>query len=139
MPYEDHIVDTILKPLGMNSSSFETPSDKHAVLPIVEGNRGNYWVRKKNVNSLHTTNVPQDVQEGVQNPTGGLYSSSVDLSKFCRYILAHYNTLTTGVNWLLPGSWGTGMQNVGPLLASRFYERITDEDLSVFIVLRHAL
>lgn len=45
--YEQYIVETILKPLGMNSSSFKTPSDKFAVLPIVRGDRGNYWVCKE--------------------------------------------------------------------------------------------
>lgn len=44
VPYEQHITDTILKPLNMNSTSFETPSDEYAVLPIVKGDRGNYWV-----------------------------------------------------------------------------------------------
>jgi CubicO group peptidase (beta-lactamase class C family) len=48
VPYEEYIEETILKPLGMNSSTFAKPSDKHAVLPIVSKNfykGGNYWVR----------------------------------------------------------------------------------------------
>ncbi|SMQ49872.1 unnamed protein product [Zymoseptoria tritici ST99CH_1A5] len=94
MPYEEYIVEAILEPLDMVSSSFEKPSDKHAVLPVVPGT-GNYW----------------DIDEGVQNPTGGLYSCSSDMSKFVRYILTHFNTLATGVNWLMPGSWATGMNS----------------------------
>jgi hypothetical protein len=52
-----------------------------------------------------------DVDEGVQNPTGGIYSSSNDMSKFLRYILTHYNAIATGVNWLMPASWSAGMEN----------------------------
>ncbi|KJY00709.1 beta-lactamase family protein [Zymoseptoria brevis] len=94
MPYEEYIAESILKPLGMDSSSFSKPSDKYAVLPVVPGT-GNYW----------------DIDEGVQNPTGGLYSCSCDMSKFVRYILTHFNNLATGVNWLMPGSWATGMNS----------------------------
>lgn len=75
----------------MTMSSFERPSDKHAVLPVNESS----W----------------DVEQGVQRPTGGLYSSATDLSKFLRYVLKSYNSIATGINWLLPVSWGTGMRS----------------------------
>lgn len=88
--YSDYITDAILKPLGMTSTSFEKPSDNHAVLT-----RGNSAI--------------WDVDEGVQRPTGGLYASASDLSKFLRYVLRHYNAIATGVNWLLPASWSTGI------------------------------
>lgn len=90
--YSDYIREAIFNPLDMNSSALETPSDRHAVLPDIDFN---YW----------------DIEEGVQAPTGGIYSSSSDMSKFVRYILTHYNALATGVNWLNPGSWSGGLQS----------------------------
>ena len=62
LAYEEYITEAIFKPLGMASSSVSTPSsEEHAVLPIVEG--GNFW----------------GVDEGVQNPTGAIYSSASDM------------------------------------------------------------
>ncbi len=84
--FESYIQDSILHPLNMTLSSFATPDDTHAVLPLGP----NYW----------------GIDEGVQNPTGGLYSSSADMSKFLRYVLTHYNAIATGINWLFPASWG---------------------------------
>lgn len=89
MKYEDYIDSAILEPLNMSSSTFTTPSDSHAVLPIGQS----YW----------------DINEGVQNPTGGIYSSSFDMTKFVQYILTHFNAVATGVNWMQPASWGGGM------------------------------
>lgn len=91
MNYSDYIRQSIFEPLGMSFSSLEKPSDEHAVLPVGY----NYW----------------DDEEGIQAPTGGIYASSADMSKFGRYILTHYNALATGVNWMLPASWATGMNN----------------------------
>jgi hypothetical protein len=39
--------------------------------------------------------------------TGGLFSTTTDLSIFLRYILTHYNGLHTGFNWLQPASFST--------------------------------
>lgn len=39
--------------------------------------------------------------------TGGLYSSSSDMSKFLRYVLSHYNGLTPQLNWFQPASYST--------------------------------
>jgi len=89
--YGDYIAEAVLKPLNMTMSSFTTPPDDHAVISY--GHSG-IW----------------DVKQGVQRPTGGLYASASDLSKFIRYVLNHYNSIATGVNWLLPASWATGMQ-----------------------------
>ncbi len=89
LPYEDYVVSSILQPIGMESSSFIKPSDSVAVFPKGE----NYW----------------DVDEGIQKPTGGLYASSADLSKYLRYILTHYDGITHALNWLQPASWSTGM------------------------------
>lgn len=89
--YGDYIAEAILKPLNMTLSSFTTPPDDHAVISY---GHSAIW----------------DVNQGVQRPTGGLYASANDLSKFIRYVLKHYNSIVTGVNWLLPASWATGMQ-----------------------------
>ena len=90
--YSDYITESVLKPLKMTKSSFATPPDDHAVLSY---GKSAIW----------------DVDQGVQRPTGGLYASASDLSKFLRYILKQYNSVATGVNWLLPVSWATGMQS----------------------------
>lgn len=44
----------------------------------------------------------------MHNPTGGLYSTSSDLSLYLRYILTHYNGIHTSSNWLQPASFSTG-------------------------------
>ena len=75
----------------MSSSSFGKPTDDHAVLP----GGSDFW----------------DREEGVERPTGGLYSSSSDMSNFLRYVLKNYKLIATGENWLSPTSWGTGMSN----------------------------
>ena len=90
--YSDYITEAILKPLNMTKASFATPPDDHAVLSY---GQSAIW----------------DVDQGVQRPTGGLYASSSDLSRFLRYILNHYNSIATGVNWLFPASWATGVQS----------------------------
>ncbi|KIX05029.1 uncharacterized protein Z518_05901 [Rhinocladiella mackenziei CBS 650.93] len=92
MSYEDYIDTAILKPLNMTGTSFSKPADSVAVLPK---NHHWYW----------------DVDEGVQNPTGGLYASSSDMSKFLRYILTHYNGITHALNWLHPASFTSGINS----------------------------
>ncbi|EXJ81653.1 hypothetical protein A1O1_07718 [Capronia coronata CBS 617.96] len=92
MDYEDYIQSAILDPLEMTGSSFSKPSDSIAVLPK---NISWYW----------------DVDEGIQNPTGGLYASSADMSKFLRYVLSHYNGITPALNWLQPASFTAGLNS----------------------------
>ncbi|KAF7173344.1 hypothetical protein CNMCM5623_005596 [Aspergillus felis] len=85
--YEEYITTAILQPLGMSQTSFAKPLDSVAVLP-----KGNTW--------------SFDADEGVENPTGGLYSSSHDMSVFLRYILATYKDIADAkLNWLLPASF----------------------------------
>lgn len=89
--FTKYIQKAIFNPLNMTSSTFETPPDTHAVLPLGT----NYW----------------GIDAGVQNPTGGIYSSSSDMTKLVRYILNNYNAIATGVNWLMPASWGEGLRS----------------------------
>ena len=87
VPYDEYITTRILQPLGMAGSSFTMPPDEVAAVPAdIEY----YWPFYK----------------GVQNPAGGLYSSSSDLSTWLRYILSTYNaqTLAAG-NWFTPTSF----------------------------------
>jgi CubicO group peptidase (beta-lactamase class C family) len=86
--YEDYINDAIFKPLNMSKSTLSKPPDSAGVIPL----NPQFW----------------DVREGVQNPTGGIYSSSSDLSKYLRYILTHFNALTPVINWLNPVSSSRG-------------------------------
>lgn len=91
--YEEYIRTSILHRLGMSQTSFVKPPDRVAVLP-----KGNAWYF--------------DVDEGVQNPTGGLYCSSNDMSTFLRSILRNYKDIADAkLNWLLPVSFTAGMGN----------------------------
>jgi hypothetical protein len=87
--YEDYINDAMLKPLNMSKSTLSKPPDSAGVIPL----NPQFW----------------DVSEGVQNPTGGIYSSSSDLSKYLRYVLTHFNALTPALNWLHPVSASRGL------------------------------
>jgi hypothetical protein len=89
--YSEYMTKAIFEPLEMSSTSFEKPPDDHAVFPI----GSDIW----------------DWEEGVERPTGGLYASSRDMSKFLRYVLKNHNSVATGENWLSPASWGTGVSN----------------------------
>ena len=87
VPYDEYITTRILQPLGMAGTRFKMPPDEVAAVPAdIEY----YW----------------PFYMGVQNPTGGLYSSSSDLSTWLRYILSTYNaqTLAAG-NWFTPTSF----------------------------------
>ncbi|KAK5166877.1 uncharacterized protein LTR77_007606 [Saxophila tyrrhenica] len=89
MTYEEYMQTSIFTPLKMSLTTISTPNDTHAVLPVGD----NYW----------------DVDEGIQNPTGAIYSSTTDMSTYLRYILTHYNALATGINWFQPASFATGL------------------------------
>ena len=87
VPYDEYITTRILQLLGMTGSGFTMPPDEVAAVPAdIEY----YW----------------PFYMGVQNPTGGLYSSSSDMSRWLRYVLSTYNaqTLAAG-NWFTPASF----------------------------------
>ena len=87
VPYDEYVTTRILRPLGMAGSRFTMPPDELAAIPAdIEY----YW----------------PFYMGVQNPTGGLYASSSDMSTWLRYILATYNArpLSAG-NWFAPTSF----------------------------------
>jgi len=88
--YKSYIDDAIFKPLNMSKSTLSLPPDSAGVIPL----EPQYW----------------DVDAGIQNPTGGIYSSSTDLSKYLRYILTHYNTIA-GLNWFHPASPSGGIHS----------------------------
>jgi CubicO group peptidase (beta-lactamase class C family) len=87
--YEEYIQKNILRELGMKGTSFETPGDDVAAIPLgIEY----YW----------------NFTIGVQNPTGGLYSSSADMSTWVRYVLGTFNAHAK-LNWFAPVAWGTSL------------------------------
>jgi hypothetical protein len=73
----------------MSRSTLGTPPDDAGVIPL----NPQFW----------------GIDAGIQNPAGGIYSSSNDLAKYLRYILTHYNALATGVNWFNPASPSQGL------------------------------
>lgn len=89
--FASYISQAIFEPLSMDKSALTKPPDSHGVIP--KGPQ--YW----------------DVDEGVQNPTGGIYSSSADMSKFLRYVLTHYNGITHATNWIHPASPSGGLHS----------------------------
>ncbi|KAF3030309.1 hypothetical protein E8E12_000918 [Didymella heteroderae] len=89
--YQSYIEELIFKPLNMTMCTLSTPPDKAGVIPLGE----NYW----------------GVDEGIQNPTGGIYASSTDLSKYLRYTLSKFNGLTHALNWFNPVSPTRGINS----------------------------
>ena len=91
VPYDEYITTRILQPLDMAGSRFTMPPDEVAAVPAdIEY----YW----------------PFYMGVQNPTGGLYSSSSDMSTWLRYVLSTYNArpLAAG-NWFAPTSFSSSI------------------------------
>lgn len=89
--YRTYIEEAIFNPLNMDKSTLSTPPDSSGVIPIGD----QYW----------------GIDEGIQSPTGGIYSSSADLSKYLRYIMTKYNGLTHALNWLHPVSPARGVNS----------------------------
>lgn len=75
----------------MSKSRLSLPPDEEGVIPLGL----HYW----------------DIDEGIQSPTGGIYSSSKDLSKYLRYVLTHFNGLTHTLSWFNPGSSSRGLHS----------------------------
>jgi hypothetical protein len=89
--YKEYMEDAIFKPLDMSKSTLSLPPDSAGVIPF----NPQAW----------------DLDEGIQNPTGGIYSCTNDLSKYLRYILSNYNAIATGVNWINPVSSSQGLNS----------------------------
>ena len=113
VPYDAYITTRILKPLGMAGSRFTMPPDEVAAVPAdIEY----YW----------------PFYMGVQNPTGGLYSSSSDMSTWLRYVLSTYNArpLAAG-NWFAPTSFSSSINTYYGMPWETFQAR-TNEVVSEF-------
>lgn len=91
LSYEEYMEEAIFKPLKMSKSSLFKPNDSEGIIPP----EPQYW----------------DVDEGIQAPTGGIYTSSADMSKYLRYILTHYNGINPALNWINPASPGEGINS----------------------------
>ncbi|KAF1981136.1 beta-lactamase/transpeptidase-like protein [Aulographum hederae CBS 113979] len=91
LSFDEYLDCSIFRPLELNSTSLLKPDDDVAVIPLGP----QYW----------------DVDAGIQNPTGGIYSSSSDLSRYLRHILTHYNGLTPTTNWINPASFAEGVNS----------------------------
>ena len=91
LSYEEAISQLILEPLNMTAgATFTSPPDNASVLPS-----GIQWYH--------------NVDEGVHNPTGGLFMTTSAMSAFLRYVLSIFNSPGTlsmeAGNWLQPHSF----------------------------------
>lgn len=86
--YEDYIETKILNPLNMTDTTFNTPSTSASVIPDGESAYGQDW--------------------GSDNPSGGLYSSADDMTKFLQYCLLHHNDISPTINWFEPQTYSAG-------------------------------
>lgn len=91
LSYEESIRQSIILPLGLNSTSFIAPNIGSGAVP-----KGN---------SLWSWDV------GINNPSVGIYTSSRDMSVFLRWILANYLDIHPTINWFTPGFYGVGSHN----------------------------
>ncbi|TKA81663.1 hypothetical protein B0A55_01358 [Friedmanniomyces simplex] len=89
--YEEYVTCNILKPLGLNATTFVAPSRTTGAIPAGE----NQW----------------GANLGVGNAAGGIYSSSNDMTRFLRYILNNYNNISPTINWFSPLTYSTGSHN----------------------------
>ena len=90
--YHEALDELILQPLGMQRTTVKKPKDSDGVIPAIK-NDWNYIA-------------------GAYDPTGGLYSTSSDLSKFLRAILKSQllDEATTNA-WLKPRSWSSSLRS----------------------------
>ena len=92
LAYEDVIDSTVLAPLGISATgaTFTSPPDHLSVLPA-------------GIQYYH------DVDEGIHNPTGGLFMSTSAMSVFLRHVLSIFNSPPTlslqAGNWFTPHSF----------------------------------
>ncbi|KAJ5935518.1 beta-lactamase family protein [Penicillium verhagenii] len=92
MKYEDYIEEAIFKPLGMQETSFTVP----VALVAASAGSGSDW----------------GVDEGTDNPSAGIYSSSSDMIKFLRWVLKNYDKITPSLNWFQPAAWNSGSHSL---------------------------
>ncbi|KAJ6031295.1 beta-lactamase family protein [Penicillium herquei] len=92
MKYEDYINEAIFKPLGLYETSFTVPAASVAA----SAGSGSDW----------------GVDEGSDNPSAGIYSSSSDMIKFLRWVLKNHKEITPSLNWFQPAAWNTGSHSL---------------------------
>ncbi|KAJ5536754.1 beta-lactamase family protein [Penicillium frequentans] len=92
MKYEDYIKEAIFRPLGMHETSFTVPPASVAA----STGSGSDW----------------GVDEGADNPSAGIYSSSSDMIKFLRWVLKNYEKVTPSLNWFQPAAWNSGSHSL---------------------------
>lgn len=110
--YDKYVVTKVLHEIGMKGSSFKTPPDSVAAIPAgIEY----YW--------------PFEI--GAQQPTGGLYSSSGDMSRFVRYVLSTYNAQARGVNWFNPTSFSGSIDSFYGMPWEMFRKRTNEVALGL--------
>ncbi|KAK6392459.1 hypothetical protein LTR65_003589 [Meristemomyces frigidus] len=92
MAYVDYIHSAIIGPLGLNATTFSAPNAGTGIIPVGESQ----W----------------DADLGVGNPSGGIYSSSDDMSRFLRYVLNNYQTISPTINWFAPAAFTAGSHSL---------------------------
>ena len=82
-PYTNYIIDSVTKPLSMNSTFFNIPSNSVALLA-----KGYHYVQ----GVLDTATSKRELAgRGYRVPNGGLYSSINDLAVFTSFLMGEHN------------------------------------------------
>lgn len=108
--YDTVLHKTVLDSIGMMNTTLTKPDDSVGAIPAFS----NHW----------------DYNLGIQAPTGALYSSPSDMSKYLRYVLTHYNGVDHALNWFQPASWGTGINSFYGSKLSQHISLINSSDIS---------
>lgn len=115
--YQTALDELILRRLGMQQTTVKRPNDSDGVIPAVK-NDWNYVA-------------------GAYDPTGGLYSTSSDLSRFLRSIL-NFELLDEATThaWFQPHSWSSSLRSAFgmPWEISRSTDLLQDTDRGVSLI-----
>lgn len=86
--YEEYIQHMIIGPLGLIDTTFQTPANTQSVVPDGDNAYGH--------------------DLGIDNASGGLYSSARDMTQLLQYSLLNYRSISPAINWFQPQTYSTG-------------------------------
>lgn len=85
MPFEDFLAQRLFQPLGMRDTTFyPTAAQIGRIAKSYKGNRDNSDLAETPIHQLH---YPLDDRARGAIPAGGLFSTAVDVARFCQMVL----------------------------------------------------